>query len=177
MATQEPAIPKKVLIKASEIPVAKAEVSGAPALAKAENERIIPNTVPINPNKVAIEAQVDKITKFFESIGNSKEVASSKSFWIAATFSSFFKLLSADTNLYLDKPALTTEAKEPFCLSHYPIAESTWPLDNSDFTFLTKVSVLPLPLAFINVKTLSIENTMIIKSTAIRIGTMAIPPL
>ena len=73
-------IPSAVLIKASEIPVAKAVVSGAPAFERAANERIIPSTVPINPQSVAMVAQVYIITKFFESIGSSSAVASSISF-------------------------------------------------------------------------------------------------
>ena len=46
-------IPKAVLIKASEIPVANADVSGVPCDIAA-NARIIPNTVPIKPINVAI---------------------------------------------------------------------------------------------------------------------------
>ena len=98
IAKVDPMIPKAVLIKASEIPVAKAAVSGVPELANAANARIIPNTVPIKPIKVPIDAQVVMITKFLESIGNSKLVASSNSFSIAAFFSSRFKSVFAATN-------------------------------------------------------------------------------
>ena len=66
IATVEPVIPRAVLIKASEIPFARATASGAPAVARAENALIIPNTVPIKPTSVAIEAQVEMITKFLK---------------------------------------------------------------------------------------------------------------
>lgn len=65
MARAEVEIPKAVLIKASEIPVDKATASGAPAVAMAENARIIPNTVPNNPKRVATEEIVARITRFF----------------------------------------------------------------------------------------------------------------
>jgi len=75
IAIVEAVIPKAVLIKASEIPVASAEVSGEPCDIAA-NERIIPNTVPIKPINVAIDAHVDKTERFLDNIGNSNEVAS-----------------------------------------------------------------------------------------------------
>ena len=79
IAMVEPAIPKKVFISASEIPVASWAVSGEP-WDMAEKERIIPITVPINPISVATEASVERTTKFFDSIGSSRDVASSNSF-------------------------------------------------------------------------------------------------
>ncbi|MCY1536311.1 hypothetical protein D9M68_717650 [compost metagenome] len=69
-----------MLYRASEIPAASAVASGAPAFAIAENDLIIPITVPIRPNRVAAEAIVDKNTKFFSNIGTSSAVASSTSF-------------------------------------------------------------------------------------------------
>jgi hypothetical protein len=65
------------LIKASEIPVARATASGAPAVARAEKAFIIPRTVPSNPKSVASGAIVAKITRFCSRIGNSSDVASS----------------------------------------------------------------------------------------------------
>lgn len=72
--------PSAVLIKASEIPVASAMASGAPACASAANALIIPITVPNSPISVATDATVEMITRFFESIGSSSVVASSNSF-------------------------------------------------------------------------------------------------
>ena len=67
MANAEVPIPRAVLYKASEIPTESLLAAAPPPLSSpsAENERIIPNTVPKRPNKVAIEAIVDKKTKFF----------------------------------------------------------------------------------------------------------------
>ena len=83
IANAEVKIPTKVFTSASEIPVARADVSGAPAADKAANARIIPTTVPIRPAKVPIDAIVEITTMFFDNIGNSREVASSSAFWIA----------------------------------------------------------------------------------------------
>ena len=58
VAIAELPIPKAVLIKASEIPVANATESGEPAVANAENALIIPNTVPNNAIKVETDAMV-----------------------------------------------------------------------------------------------------------------------
>ena len=80
MANAEVKIPTNVFTSASEIPVANAEVSGAPAFAKAANARIIPTTVPIRPAKVPMEAIVEITTMFLDNIGNSNEVASSNAF-------------------------------------------------------------------------------------------------
>ena len=80
MAHADVKMPTKVFTSASEIPVARADVSGAPAADNAANARIIPTTVPIKPAKVPIEAMVEITTMFFDNIGNSKEVASSNAF-------------------------------------------------------------------------------------------------
>ena len=80
MATAELPIPKAVLISASEIPVANAVESGAPAFPNADNALIIPNTVQKKSTNVDTDAMVAIITKFFSNIGNSNEVASSISF-------------------------------------------------------------------------------------------------
>ncbi|MFM2268338.1 MAG: hypothetical protein RL757_1779, partial [Bacteroidota bacterium] len=55
MANADVPIPNAVLIKASEIPVDNATASGAPAVAIAWNDLIIPNTVPNNPVNVATD--------------------------------------------------------------------------------------------------------------------------
>ncbi len=86
IAIAEVDIPKAVLIKASEIPVESATASGAPAVAIAEKALIIPNTVPRRPIKVAIDEIVARMTRFFSSIGNSREVLSSISLLMASTF-------------------------------------------------------------------------------------------
>ena len=86
IANAEVPIPRAVLIKASEIPAARATESGAPAFAKAENALIIPITVPKSPIRVASEAIVDKTTRFCSKAGSSSEVASSISFWIDTSF-------------------------------------------------------------------------------------------
>ena len=93
IAKVEAVIPNAVLIKASEIPVASAAVSGEP-FDIAANERIIPSTVPIKPIKVATEALVESTAKFLESIGNSNEVASSNSFFKDSNFCSFDNVVS-----------------------------------------------------------------------------------
>ena len=68
-------IPNAVFTSASEIPVAKAAVSGAPVFANAANALIIPNTVPIRPTKVPIDAMVEIITKFLEILIQKKILA------------------------------------------------------------------------------------------------------
>ena len=80
IANADEAIPRAVLIKASEIPVASASAFGVPELASAAKALIIPTTVPNKPTKVATEANVANIVKFFSKIGNSNEVDSSSSF-------------------------------------------------------------------------------------------------
>ena len=67
MATADVPIPKAVLYNASEIPTDSLAAASPPPSPSpnAEKERIIPSTVPNNPNRVATEAIVDKNTKFF----------------------------------------------------------------------------------------------------------------
>ena len=80
VAKAELPIPNAVLIKASEIPFAKATESGEPADANAANARIIPNTVPNKAINVDTDAIVAITTKFFSKPGNSKVNDSSNSF-------------------------------------------------------------------------------------------------
>src|SRR5678809_1289983 len=61
IAKAEVPIPKAVLYKASEIPTDNSRAASPPPESPSlEKERIIPNTVPSNPNKVATDAIVDK---------------------------------------------------------------------------------------------------------------------
>ena len=82
IAHAEVPIPNAVLYNASEIPTDSLLAASPPPSPSpsAENERIIPNTVPNRPKRVATDAIVDKNTRFFYSIGSSREVASSTSF-------------------------------------------------------------------------------------------------
>ena len=90
MANADVPIPNAVLYRASEIPTDNWAAAPLPPLSapRLEKARIIPTTVPNNPNRVAIEAMVDKNTRFFSSIGNSSDVASSTAFCMALTFCS-----------------------------------------------------------------------------------------
>ena len=143
----------------------------------AEKERIIPITVPINPISVATEASVDRITKFLESIGSSRDVASSNSFLRLSTFCSLFISLSSQTDSYFTKPARTTFAKEPLCLSHSSTALALPSLEpNNSFILLTNLFDFPFPLAIDRVTNRSIEKIIIIKFIATKIGTIK-PPL
>ena len=80
MASAPVAIPNAVLTKASDIPVDRATESGAPALAKAANERIMPNTVPNSPNRVPNVEIVAMTGRFCSIEGSSRAVLSSISF-------------------------------------------------------------------------------------------------
>ena len=142
----------------------------------AEKERIIPITVPINPISVATEASVDRITKFLESIGSSRDVASSNSFLRLSTFCSLFISLSSQTDSYFTKPARTTFAKEPLCLSHSSIALTISLETNNSFILPTNLFDFPFPLAIDRVTNRSIEKIIMIKFMATKIGTIN-PPL
>ena len=128
-------IPKNVLIKASEIPNESAVASGAPAVAMASNEEIIPFTVPKSPTSTPNDPQVDNITKFFDNIGNSKAVASSSSCLIAVTFASLSNSVFSDMSRYFKRPARKTAATEPLCASQAAKAPLTSPLASILRTF------------------------------------------
>jgi len=155
IAKVEPLIPNAVLIRASKYQLPMQSI-GAPAVAKAANARIIPSTVPIRPISTEIEAMVDKITRFFESIGNSSAVASSRSFCKASTFWSFAKFYRFAApctcevliSLHLQENLLFVTCFQSFfnfiSLSKFWIS-------------LTNLLIRPLPLARLNEINLSIE--------------------
>ena len=119
-------IPNAVLIRASEIPFAKADESvDPPELPNDAKALIIPITVPNRPIKVDTDAKVAIIVKFFSNIGNSNEVASSTSLLNAANFCSLSKPLSVVKALYFLTAAKVTFPTEPFCLSQAFKAPST----------------------------------------------------
>ena len=76
MASAPVAIPNAVLTRASEIPVDRATESGEPALARAANERIMPNTVPNSPNRVPSVEIVAMTGRFCSIEGSSRAVLS-----------------------------------------------------------------------------------------------------
>ena len=81
IAKADEPIPNAVLYNASEIPIDNClAASPPPDSPRLLNARIIPITVPSNPINVDTDAKVERKTKFFSSIGNSSEVASSTSF-------------------------------------------------------------------------------------------------
>ena len=88
MASAPVAIPNAVLTRASEIPVDRATESGEPALARAANERIMPNTVPNSPNRVPSVEIVAMTGRFCSIEGSSRAVLSSISFWMIRIFCS-----------------------------------------------------------------------------------------
>ncbi|MNV87659.1 hypothetical protein D3C71_1817990 [compost metagenome] len=80
---------------------------------------------------------------------------------------------SADTDLYFNKPAFTTFATEPFCLSHSAIAESMFPPLINVWIFLTKFPTLPVPDALLITIKRSTEKTHTIKNKPSKTGTIA----
>ena len=74
------AIPKAVLISASEIPVDSSVESGAPDFERAWNDLIIPITVPRRPTRVPRVVMVATMGRFCWREGISIAVASSTSF-------------------------------------------------------------------------------------------------
>src|SRR3954471_18756959 len=64
-ARAEVPIPRAVLYRASEIPVASAVASPPPDSPRAENERIIPITVPSRAINVPTDVIVERNTRFF----------------------------------------------------------------------------------------------------------------
>src|SRR5574343_157149 len=176
IATAEVPIPNAVLNNASEIPFDNSRAaSPPPSSPRAENDLIIPNTVPNKPNRVATEAIVDKNTKFFSNIGNSRAVASSISFWIFNTFCSVSNSVLLIISLYFLRPAFITLPTEPFCLSQAAKALSTSLLARWNCTLRTNSALLAVPVALITVNRRSITKINTMMKLPIKIGT-TIPP-